>query len=231
MALRVMHLFAAAVLLFPFERLSAEKTEFIEIGAEDELEKKSVSAPGLQEARALTTNGATRYFVGMGLEYAALPLSFISVETQSEAMGLAFLYLGTGLTAQGLQISGAIRSGIGASLAYDYGTERGTVTSRNTNWGYYRGAWALQAAATITNLIGVLSVSSGQASTGSVVTLSLVNLGLNIAADALLITSVGNSLKYTREAQYVDNTSRLEFNLAPVVSCDGKAGLQLAVRF
>lgn len=219
---------------------AAETWEVIGYNTNDNPRSTEVKDVRLEEARLLTKDGATRYFVGLGIEYGIItPLSFVQIN--SDDMGLAFLGLGLSIGSAGLQMSGGIRAGVGASLAYDYGTELHTVDSRNINWGFYKAGWALEA---VNNLVGIItfvtaldyasSRSSGDTdlrAPQSLAVLSIVSLTLSIASDAMFITSVANSLKYTKQARYRKSAGRLEFNLQPTFTAKGDLGAQLVCRF
>jgi len=60
--------------------------------------------------------------------------------------------------------------------------------------------------------------------------ISLLSLGLGIAADALFITSVANSLNYTKNAEQ-KRSSKFEINLSPVLSYKGDVGAVLSLKF
>jgi len=156
-------------------------------------------------------------------------------------VGLAFLGLSLSIASTGLQMSGGIRAGVGASLAYDYGMELHTVDSKNMNWGFYKAGWALEAANSLiaviiffTALDYVSSVNEGGSELDapeSLAVLSLVSLSLGIASDAMFITSVANSVKYTKKAQHRESVEKLEFELQPAFTAKGDLGARLVCRF
>lgn len=180
-------------------------------------------ASKMAEAREFSKRGASVYFVGVGLNYAvALPLNVVAIV--NENVGLAIMALGVQLASSAMQIAGPIRNGVGASLAYDAAREADIPVDRNTNWGYYRTGWVLTGIGAVVNLFGFFSQDMSTA-----VTLSLVSAGLGLGADALWITSVINSLGYTKRLSESAGVSRI--HLRPYLGFGGRTGMNLAVDF
>jgi len=181
------------------------------------------AASKMAEARELSKRGAAVYFVGVSLEYAAaLPLTLAGVINQEP--GLMLLGFGVALGSSAMQVAGPIRNGVGASLAYDAAQEAGLPFDRNTNWGYYRAGWVLTGIGALVNLFGGFSQDKSTA-----ITLSLVSAGLGLGADALWITSVLNSLGYTKRVSESAGVSRIR--LRPYLGFEGRTGMNLAVDF
>jgi hypothetical protein len=199
----------------------------------------------LQNARSLAKRGAGQYFVGLGLQYGLIvPLSLVQTSPENST-AMSMLTIGLSLASSGLQISGGIRAGVGASLAYDYGKIQNTVSSKNKNWGFYKGAWGLKAvnaglavasffiaydwASSLTE--DDLENSGTLTPPSSLMTITLISLGVSIVSDALFITSVVNALGYTKAAQYKQSGSKINFSITPVCSAKGHIGARLVGDF
>jgi hypothetical protein len=173
-------------------------------------------------ARKLTGIGTALYFTGLALEYGvSLPLQLVGSMNYNDGMAIGGLI--AGLAATGFQISGTTRSGIGASMAYDWAVQRGINPERNSNWGYCQAGWAFTSVATVMNLILNIGGANGlDYSTASV--LSIIGLGSSIAADVFWCVAVGNAAKYARNIAK-KNGEESNISVYPVYSAaDGSFG-------
>jgi hypothetical protein len=188
----------------------------------------------IYEAQKLAIRGATTYFIGFGMSYlVATPLTFLAAADNN--LGLAVLALGASGVASGLQFSGPIRAGVGASMAYDELYRAGIKTDKNINWGFYAAGWVFQAINAAISFVSILANSSGSSSGVAVsnspnYTIAFISLGLTIATDAMWMTSTINSLTYTKKAYTkVGGLTRIEVN--PYYTWDGKTGVRFSCLF
>lgn len=174
------------------------------------------------EARQLSQRGATTFFVGLGLEYlVVVPLAIVGAANDNPGLVLA-AFLG-GLVAEGFEISGPIRNGVGASEAYDFSIQNGIPVEKNTNWTYYKVGWGFMVGSTALSLASSLS---GQPS----LTLSLLGTTMGIAADAFWLTSCLNSLNYTKEIG--EKVGLVSLDVEPIYCSNARSlGLQITAKF
>lgn len=177
----------------------------------------------LREARSLSINGAAVYFVGMGLDLGlVLPLSIVASVDQSEELLVTSMLIG--LVVSGFEISGPIRNGVGASMAYDYSRGAGLISERNKNWNFYRSGWIFTVMGTLINFMGGFVTDVNVA-----LPMSFISLGFSVASQAMWITSISSSLKYTREALNNGGVSRIGFG--SFRTSDGLSGLKMSLKF
>lgn len=158
------------------------------------------------------------YITGFVLEYGiALPISLAGASEGNDATPIVSLVIG--LIASGFKISGTIRNGSGASLAYDNAIITFSNYERNSNWRYYQARWVCVTVGTILNLILRLTGKYMDIEVAS--TLSLVTLGTGIASDALWMTAVINGAKYTHNVD--KKLKKPSISFSPVFSVPRKS--------
>jgi hypothetical protein len=130
-----------------------------------------------------------------------------------------------GLVASGFTVASPIRSGVGASMAYDANRKYNLGMNKNINWGFYKAGWVINAIGGVLNVVASLDTSSAT-------TLSMPLMFLGIASNAMFITSVATASGYTRSAlNKVDDTA-IKLDIVPVVSFyDKKTGVVLNLSF
>ena len=176
----------------------------------------------LMEARKLSQSGATTFFIGLGLEYIVVtPMAIVGAANNNS--GLVIGALLCGLVASVFEISGPIRNGVGASLAYDYSVGDGMPVEKNNNWAYYKVGWGFSVGSTILSLASSFSSEPN-------LTLSLISTTMGIAADVFWLTSCLSSLNYTKDI--CQKAGLVSLELEPIYCSNSRSlGLQLTAKF
>jgi hypothetical protein len=188
--------------------------------------EKTMVDPGtksrLMGARKLAQGGATTFFIGLGLEYLVVtPMALVGAANNNP--GLVIGALLCGLVASGFEISGPIRNGVGASLAYDYSVGDGMSVEKNNNWTYYKVGWGFTVGSTILSLASSFSSEPN-------LTLSLIGTTMSIAADAFWLTSCRSSVNYTKDI--CQKAGLVSLELEPIYCSNSRSlGLQLTAKF
>ena len=170
-------------------------------------------------AKRLAGMGMGFYITGFILDYGiGLPISLVGASGGADDV-LPIVSSVIGLVATGFKISGTIRNGIGASLAYDNARTTFPNYERNSNWGYYKAGWACVTVGTVLSLL--LQFGGADMDLEVAGTLLLITLGTDIAADALWMTAVINGFKYTNNVS--KKIKQPGFSFHPVFSAQRKS--------
>jgi len=178
----------------------------------------------LKKARILSTVGLVQYGVGLGLKYINL-MNFLSDDYYTIRDRNKFYTYNIMSTT--LQVSGPIMGGVGASITYNNVKKVDSQVNKNTNWKFAAIGLGCAGGSNVASFLAVRSVLNDDV--GGFALYILAAFGLNIASDALLLTSVINAKKYTSNAPEDVGLSSLE--IKPFFDFDKHVGVNMSMKF
>jgi|GEM_PF-7018004 hypothetical protein len=183
-------------------------------------------------ARKIVVTGTTCNFIGMGLNYATLFIPVGNSDGTTNDVGLVSALI-LGVASGPLQIAGTSYAVGGAKLAWELGEGKCDASNSSFDlWGYYKVGWGLTAA---DGVFGIMSGFFPKSSSGTVLAINLIGLGLRIARDVCWSTLNLKALTLTRKekdclGERKTSNRHLRMELEPYSIRDG-GGVRCALLF